>query len=249
MEQKKTVTKVALITGSARRIGAAIARKLHEAHYNVVLHYRSSRFDAESLCADLNNTRDHSAVAVPADLRETAKLNLFVEQVLKEWGRLDVLVNNASCFIKTPLGDIKERVYEEIMDSNLKAPLFLSQLVTPFLKASQGCIVNITDIHIETPLREYSVYCLSKAGLMSLTKVMAKELGPEVRVNAISPGMMILPEGDNELSEAVKNKIIQEAALKRMGSPEDIAKAVLFFVKDADYVTGQVLAVDGGRLL
>jgi pteridine reductase len=241
--------RVALITGAAKRIGAQIAHKLHEAGLNVVLHYRHSKADADALCAALNNKRPHSAVTIAADLEKMADLSLLIEKAVRAWGRLDVLVNNASCFIKTPVGAVTEALWDEIMNTNLKAPFFLSQLAVPHLKSTKGCIVNITDVHTETAFRDYAVYCISKAGLVSATRVLAKELGPDVRVNAISPGMMMWPENENELPEALKTKITNEAALKRIGSPMDIAKAVLFFVQDADYITGQVLTVDGGRLL
>ncbi len=242
-------TKVVLITGAARRLGAVMARHLHEAGYQLIVHYRHSKNEAEALCAELNHIRPHSAVPLAADLSETGKLPSFLEKALKVWGRLDALINNASCFHKTPIGAVSEKEWDELMSANLKAPFFLSQLAAPYLADSQGCIVNLTDIHIERPFRDYSVYCISKAGLQSLTRVLAKELGPAVRVNALAPGMMFWPEGENALSPAIQEKIIQEAALKRIGDPLDLAKAVLFFVRDADYITGQVLAVDGGRLL
>lgn len=241
--------RVALITGSARRIGAQIARKLHEAGFNVILHYRHSKVEADAICADLNNKRAHSAITIAADLKQITNLPTLIEKAVNVWRRLDVLVNNASCFIQSPIGTITEALWDEIVNTNLKAPFFLSQLAAPHLKFTHGCIINITDVHTKTAFRDYAVYCISKAGLVSTTKVLAKELGPHVRVNAISPGMMMWPENENELSEALKAKIINEAALKRIGNPLDIAKAVLFFVQDADYITGQVLTVDGGRLL
>jgi pteridine reductase len=238
-----------LITGAARRIGAAIALQLHEAGYNLVLHYRNSKRDAEALCASFNQARPHSAVALAAELRVTSELPAFIEQAVAAWGRLDALVNNASCFNKTPLRTVQEAEWDELMDSNLKAPFFLSQWASPHLAKTRGCIINLGDIHVERPFRDYSVYCISKAGLVAMTRTLAKELGPMIRVNAISPGMMIWPEGENTLPDAIQQKIIDEAALKRIGHPQDIAKAALFFVRDADYITGQVLAVDGGRLL
>jgi pteridine reductase len=242
-------TKVALITGAARRIGAEIATQLHALGFNIVLHYRNSQQEAVALCEKLNQHRNQSAVLVRAELRQIAELPGLMEQTVKAWGRLDVLVNNASCFIKTPLGEVSETLWDDIMESNLKSPFFLSQCAAPYLVKTRGCIINLTDIHTETAFRDYAVYCISKAGLVSVTRVLAKELGPLVRVNAISPGMMVWPEEENELSDQLKQKITEEAALKRIGEPLDIAKAVLFFVRDADYITGQVLAVDGGRLL
>lgn len=242
-------TKVVLITGAARRIGAAIAQHLHEAGYNLVLHYRHSKKDAEALCATFNQIRPRSAVSLAADLCKTSTLPVLFKKTMAQWGRLDALVNNASSFIKTPLGEVKEQEWDELLASNLKAPFFLSQLAAPYLAETRGCIINLTDIHIEKPFRDYSVYCISKAGLAALTRTLAKELGPVIRVNAISPGMMIWPEGENALPETIRKKIIDEAALKRIGKPQDVAKAVLFFIRDADYITGQILAVDGGRLL
>ncbi len=247
MQDKKT--KVALITGGARRIGAAIAQQLHAAGFKVVLHFRRSKEEAEQLCAAFNQERPQSAVTLAEDLGNTADLSRFIETAAAAWGRLDVLVNNASIFNKTPLGTVKEAQWDELIGPNLKAPFFLSQAVYPHLAKTQGCIINLTDIHTEKPFRDYAVYCISKAGLLALTRTLAKEFGPAVRVNAIAPGMMIWPEGENTLSKALCQKIINEAALKRIGSPQDVAKAVLFFARDADYITGQVLAVDGGRLL
>lgn len=242
-------TKVVLITGAARRIGAAIASQLHEAGYKLVLHCRQSKVEAEHLCASFNQKREHSAVVLSAELKDTSSLSSFLERAVAEWGRLDVLVNNASSFTKTPIGTVSEEEWDELLGSNLKAPFFLAQLASPYLAKTKGCIINLTDIHIERPFRDYAVYCISKAGLAALTRTLAKELGPVIRVNAVSPGMVFWPEGENTLPDPLKQKIIEEAALKRIGQPQDIAKAVLFFVRDADYITGQVLAVDGGRLL
>jgi len=241
--------KVALITGAARRIGAGIAKELHKAGFHVIVHYRHSKKEAEELCVNFNQTRSHSAVAIPADLQDIAHLPVFIERAVKEWGRLDVLVNNASSFFKTSLGEVTASQWDELMNGNLKAPFFLSQYAYPYLTRTEGSIINITDIHAEKSFKDYSIYCLSKAGLVSLTKTLAKEMGPMVRVNAISPGMMIWPEGENSLSQEQKEEIQKEITLKRIGSPENIAKAVLFFVQEAEYITGQILAVDGGRLL
>jgi pteridine reductase len=245
----KNNKKVVLVTGAARRIGAAIATILHEAGYNLILHCRNSQVEAEKLCSNFNQVREHSAVVLRAELKATAQLKAFLDQAVAVWGRLDALVNNASSFIKTPMGSVEEALWDELMDSNLKAPFFLTQLASPYLAKTRGAVINLTDIHIERPFRDYAVYCISKAGLAALTRTLAKELGPLVRVNAISPGMVFWPEGENTVSDSIKQKIVEEAALKRIGKPEDIAKAVLFFIRDADYITGQVLAVDGGRLL
>lgn len=242
-------TKVCLITGAARRLGAIIAQTLHEAGFNLILHYRQSKEEAEALCATLNQVRPHSVVTLQAELKAIPEFPTFFEKALSVWGRLDVLVNNASCFNKTPIGNVCEEDWDELLNSNLKAPFFLSQAAAPHLAKVEGSIINLTDIHIEKPFRDYSVYCISKAGLAAMTRTLAKELAPKVRVNAVSPGMVFWPEGENTLSKSLQDKIIQEAALKRIGKPEDVAKAVLFFIRDADYITGQILAVDGGRLL
>lgn len=246
--QKKS-QQVALVTGAARRIGAEIATELHDKGFNVVLHYHTSKEEAETLCKRLNTKREHSAVIARANLEEVSQLSSLIEEAVNSWGRLDVLVNNASKFYRTEMGSITSASWEELMGANLRAPLLLSQAAAPHLAINQGCIVNIADIHGERPMRDYSVYCISKAGIIMLTKVMAKELGPKVRVNAVSPGEIIWPEGQNAIEDKMKKKIIGRTILQRHGDPSAIAKAVLFLVSSADYVTGHVLAVDGGRLL
>ncbi|MDR3491056.1 MAG: pteridine reductase [Gammaproteobacteria bacterium] len=242
-------TKVALVTGAARRIGAEIAETLHTAGMNVVLHYHTSQQEAESLSAKLNKKRSDSAIFLQADLTQMTALNELVSQAAAKWGSLDVLVNNASEFYTTELSQVTVAEWDDLMSCNLKAPFFLSLAARPYLKMQKGCIVNIADIHGERPMRDYSIYCISKAGLMMVTKALAKELGPDVRVNAVSPGAIMWPEGENSLTEKVKQKIIERTALQRAGAANEIAKAVLYLVRDADYVTGQVLAVDGGRSL
>jgi pteridine reductase len=249
MQIKTLTSKVALVTGSARRIGAEIARTLHAAGMNIALHYNVSEEEARNLCAELNKDRPHSAVAIKANLLEAGCEKILVQQASQTWERLDVLVNNASRFYSTTLGKVTDYSWDDLMNSNLKAPFFLAQAAAPYLAANQGSIVNITDIHAERPLLDYSVYCISKSGLLMMTKSLAKELGPLVRVNAVAPGAIIWPEGKSTLSEEEKQRIISQTCLQRPGSPEDIARAVLFFVRDADYVTGQVLDVDGGRVL
>lgn len=245
----KSENKVALITGSARRIGAEIATLLHENGMNVVLHYHASHEEAEKLCTTFNKKRKHSAIIIRADLQEVPSLETLVEQAVGAWGRLDVLVNNASRFYKTGMGKITEYSWDELMNTNVKAPLFLSQAAAPFLAKTKGCIVNIGDIHGERPMRDYGVYCISKAALIMLTKQLARELGPEIRVNAVSPGPVLWPEGENALSPESKQKIIERTALHRHGEPHYVAEAVLFLATRADYVTGHILCVDGGRLL
>lgn len=249
MQKNPLASKVALVTGAARRIGAEIARTLHKAGMNIVLHYNASEEEAIKLCEELNTERKNSAFAIRADLQESESEKVLVEEAAKIWSRLDVLINNASRFYRTSIGKVTDYSWEDLMSSNLKAPFFLSQAAAPYLAANEGAIINITDVHGEKPLRGYSVYCLSKAGLISMTKVLAKELGPLIRVNAVSPGSIIWPEGENTLSDEDKKKIIESTALMRGGAPEDIAKAVLYLVRDAGYVTGQVLSVDGGRLV
>nr|AIA18777.1 Enoyl-(Acyl carrier protein) reductase [uncultured bacterium] len=241
--------KVALITGAARRIGAEIANTLHNAGLNIILHYHRSEHEAMRLCKLFNERRPDSATIKKADLTDKSEYSKLIDASVKEWGNLDVLINNASRFYKTPLDQSNEDNWNDLIDSNLKAPLFLAKAAASELKKQKGCIINITDIHGEKPLRDYLIYCISKSGLIMLTKSLAKELGPDIRVNAISPGTMIWPEGENELNDHIKQKMIDMTALKKEGHPEDIAKAALFLVKDADYITGQILAVDGGRSL
>ena len=241
---------VALITGAAKRIGAHIASHLHQRGMNVVVHYRHSAKAAQQLCASLNRERPDSAVAIVADLDNHEHYLMLIKSAVKQWGRLDVLVNNASTFFPTALAKANETEWHGLMNSNLKAPFFLAQAATPYLKKTNGCIVNITDIHGKKPLKDYSIYSIAKAGLIMLTKSLAKELAPEIRVNAVSPGSILWAhEEKNILSATKKQDILQKTLLKRQGAPEDIAKAVWYLIHDANYVTGQVIAVDGGRSL
>ena len=237
--------KVALITGAARRVGAAITRKLHAAGANIVLHYRSSAEDAEAISKTLNEIRPNSVVIVEADLLDVGQLQALPEIATSNFGSLDILVNNASTFYPTPVGDITEIDWHDLMGTNLKAPLFLSQAASPALRISNGLIVNIADIHGQQPLARHTVYSLAKAGVIMLTKSLARELGPSIRVNAIAPGPVMWPE--DGMDKALQAKIIDRTALKRGGTPDDVARAVLFFATEAPYVTGQILAVDGGR--
>jgi len=237
--------KTVLITGGARRVGATIARMLHGAGANLVVHYRKSAGDAEALAAGFNAARAQSAAIFQADLLDVGKLPALVEFAVRTFGALDVLVNNASTFYPTKIGEITPQAWDDLMGSNLKVPLFLSQAAAPALRKSRGLIINIVDIHALRPLRDYTVYCSAKAGLHMLTRSLAKELGPEIRVNGISPGPIMWPEHGGD--EAAREKIIQRTILQRMGSPEDIARTALFFAASAPYITGQILAVDGGR--
>ena len=238
--------KVVLITGGAKRVGAATCRRLHSAGANLMLHYRVSAGEARLLPAELNHQRKDSVALIQADLLDIAKLPAMVEQTVQSFGRLDALVNNASSFFQTPVGEITAAAWEDLIGTNLRAPLFLSQAAAPALKKSQGAIVNITDIHAERPLKNYVVYSVAKAGLVGLTRSLARELAPEVRVNAIAPGPILWPD-DESFDELSRQRIISHTPLKREGTPEDIAKAVHFLLAEATYVTGETINVDGGR--
>ena len=238
--------KVVLITGGAKRVGAATCRRLHSAGANIMLHYRVSAGEARLLQAELNHQRKDSVALIQADLLDTAKLPAMVEQTVQSFGRLDALINNASSFFQTPVGEITAAAWEDLIGTNLRAPLFLSQAAAPALKKSLGAIVNITDIHAERPLKNYVVYSVAKAGLVGLTRSLARELAPEVRVNAVAPGPILWPD-DESFDELSRQRIISHTPLKREGTPEDIAKAVHFLLADATYVTGETINVDGGR--
>ena len=238
--------KVALITGAAHRIGATTAKLLHQNGMNIVLHYRGSREKAQALQKELNDKRENSVIIIQADLHITNGLSTLIEESVKAWGQLDVLINNASTFYPTLIGKATEDQWDDLIGSNLKAPFFLSQAAAPHLKKSKGCIVNIVDIHAERPLKNFPIYSMAKAGLVMMTKSLAGELGPEVRVNAVAPGAILWPEN---LDEVAKQRIVSRTFLKRQGEPNDIAKSILYLIKDANYVTGQIIAVDGGRSL
>jgi pteridine reductase len=236
----------ALVTGAAKRIGAVIASTLHAAGANVAIHYNRSAADADRLAEELNRRRAKSAFTIAADMLDIPAVERMAAQVLdRTGGKLDALVNNASNFYPTPIGTITLEQWDDLLGSNLKAPLFLSQALVPALRSSRGVIVNIVDVHSQRPLRDHPVYGPAKAGLAMLTRSLAKDLGPDVRVNGVSPGAILWP--DEGMSEGLRAAIIKQTALKRAGTPEDIAAAVLFLVRDAPYVTGQIIAVDGGR--
>ncbi len=237
--------KTALITGASHRIGAAIARMLHGQGMNLVLHYRSSATGAERLRDDLEEQRPGSVVLGQADLADIDSLPGLVSLALDNFGRLDVLVNNASSFYPTPIGGVREQQWEELMSSNLKGPFFLSQVASEALRQHNGCIVNLVDIHAERPKKEFPVYSMAKAGNAMMVKSLARELGPEVRVNGVAPGVILWP--DEAMTEERKEQILDRTVLRRAGCEEDIAATVLFLVKDAEYITGQIIAVDGGR--
>ncbi|MBN8473670.1 pteridine reductase [Sulfuritalea sp.] len=242
-----TPAPVVLVTGAARRVGAEIARALHEAGARVAIHYRASAAEANELAARLNGSRADSALTFAADLLDTAALPPLVDSVVQRFGRLDALVNNASSFFATKVGAVDTAAWDDLIGSNLKAPLFLSQAAAPHLERSAGCIVNITDIHAERPLKGYPLYCAAKAGLLGLSRALALELGPRVRVNAVAPGPIEWPQNDHDFPPATRAAIIEHTLLKRVGSPADIARTVKFLVFDAPYITGQVINVDGGR--
>lgn len=246
MNPKTTLDgRVALVTGSAKRIGKTIVEHLHEAGARVAVHYRRSAGEAQALVDRLNADRPGSARCFAADLGNTAELTALADGVLGWADRLDILVNNASSFYPTPLGDVSEDDWNDLIDSNFKGPLFLSQACLPALRAARGTIVNIVDIHGQNPLRNHHVYSPAKAALGMLTRCLAKDLGPEVRVNGVAPGAILWPS-EGEPTDG-KSRILDAIPLKRAGAPEDVAGCVLYLVRDADYVNGQIVAVDGGR--
>jgi pteridine reductase len=238
---------VVLVTGAARRVGATIARRLHAAGYDIALHYRSPGADLDGLVAELEATRTGSTLALQADLADIPATTALVPAVIDRFGRLDALVNNASSFYPTPMGDIGIDQFDDLMATNARAPLFLTQAAAPHLRTTRGAIVNLVDIYADRPIPRYLPYCMAKAALVALTYGLARELGPEVRVNAIAPGN-ILWSTNPEKAETLA-VVEQRTALKRQGSPDDLAGAALFLIRDAGYVTGQVLRVDGGRWL
>ena len=237
--------KVALVTGSARRIGAAIVRKLHTEGMRTAVHYRGSSAEADALVAELNEQRPDSAASFRGDLLDTEAAPRLVGDVLDWGGQLDVLVNNASTFYPTPPGHITEEHWNDLVGTNLKAPLFLSQAAMDSLRDARGAIVNIVDVHADRPLRNHTVYGPAKAGLAMLTRSLAKDLAPEIRVNGVSPGAILWPE--DGMTDDTKQSILEQVPLARPGDPDDIADCVLFLVANAPYVTGQIIAVDGGR--
>jgi pteridine reductase len=238
--------KVALITGAAHRIGAETARILHAEGMRLVLHYRHSRKAAQNLQKELNDKRPDSIILVQADLLAINGLSTIIQQAIDSFGQLDVLINNASTFYPTQVGSVSEDQWNDLFGSNLKAPFFLAQSAAPYLAKQRGCIINIVDVHADRPLKAHPIYSTAKAGLVMLTKALAVELGPDIRVNAVAPGAILWPEN---LDEVTKHRIINRTVLKRKGDPHDIAKAILYLIRDAGYMSGQVLTVDGGRSL
>lgn len=236
---------VALVSGAARRIGAVICQRLHQQGYRIVLHYGQSEKAASALAASLNAVRAHSVITVQADLLNHDDRERLIEQSISQWGRVDLLVNNASTFYSKSVDETTEAIWDDLMGSNLKAPFFLAQGLANTLKQHQGAIINIIDIHSQRPLKGYPVYSAAKAGLAMITQALAKELAPEVRVNGVSPGPILLPEGDNE---SATTNLMEKTPLQRMGCPDDIADTVIFLAKQT-YITGQIIAVDGGKSL
>lgn len=239
--------KVVLVTGGAKRVGAAICRRLHAAGANIAVHYRSSAFDALALEAELNALRPDSVLCVQADLLNLHELPRLVLDTIRHFGRLDALVNNASSFYPTTLEEVGEPHWHDLLGTNLKAPLFLAQAAAAELRLRNGAIVNIVDIHAERPMQGHLLYSVAKAGLVALTKALAQELAPHVRVNAVAPGVIVWPEQGDWENEARRQQIVAHTLLKREGEPDDIAKTVQFLISNAPYITGQVIAVDGGR--
>lgn len=239
--------KCALITGAAHRIGAAIARQLHAEGMNLLLHYRHSKAAAEQLQRELETSRADSVWLLQADLQHGESYSFLIDQATALCQRLDLLVNNASSFYPTPLESATEDQWEDLLGSNLKAPFFLSQAAAPMLNRSEGCIINLVDIHAERPLKRHPIYSVAKAGNAMLVKSLARELGPEIRVNGVAPGAILWPE--QGITDGEQEEILRRTALKRAGTPEDIARTLLFLYRDAPYVTGQIIAVDGGRTL
>ena len=238
---------VALVTGAARRVGAVIARTLHAAGYRVALHHRASFDAALALQAELELARPGSTLLLQAELAHFDRLPELVAQVVGRFGRLDALVNNASAFHPTPIGEATERDWDELFASNAKAPFFLAQAAAPALRQAHGAIVNLVDIYAERPLRRHTLYCMAKAALQMLTLSLARELGPEVRVNGVAPGAVLWPEDGKAYTD--QQALLAATALQRAGTPEDVAAAVLFLLRDARYTTGEILRVDGGRVL
>lgn len=240
-KDKKTV----LITGGAKRIGNQIAHLLHDSGYNIMVHYRSSANAANILVNELNERRDNSAASVQGDLIDVSCIPHVIDQTIENFGRLDVLVNNASTFYPTPIELIEIDFWNDLVGSNLRAPAFMVKSTAQHLRETNGCIINIVDIYAQKPLSNHPLYCSAKAGLEMLTKSLARDLAPEIRVNGVSPGAILWPEQGN--TEVTQDELLERIPLKRMGDPIDIAKTVRFLINEGTYITGQIIAVDGGR--
>jgi pteridine reductase len=241
--------KVALVTGAAHRIGERIAKELHGSGYRIVIHYRNSAGAAEQLVDTLNEQRADSAQCLQANLADLQSIKSLAEKTVNRWGRLDALVNNASSFYPTDIQTSTEEQWEDLMSGNVKGAFFLSQALIPELEKTRGCIVNLIDIHAEAPLKNHSIYCIAKAGAAMMTKSLANDLGPHIRVNGISPGAILWPENEAQLTVEAKAEILKRVPLEKIGDPGDIARTAKFLICDAPYITGQIIAVDGGRSL
>ena len=246
MDKSPESRPTALITGAARRIGAGIAGALHAEGMNVIVHYHRSQAEARQLLAALNRKREASAHAIRADLQDTKSVHELAQESLKRWGRLDALINNASAFEASSLENLDDELWDRLIDTNLKAPLFLCGELAAELQRTKGCIINISDIHAQRPLKNYLLYCISKAGVDMLTKALARELATAVRCNAVAPGAIAWPQHDHDTEK--QQAVVKKIALKRVGTTKDIAQAVLFLIRSR-YITGQIINVDGGRTL
>lgn len=244
--------KVALVTGAAKRIGAEIVRQLHQENFNLIIHYHQSGSAARELAAELNEARDNSAHCIQADLNDIAQIAKLAAQAAQYWQRIDLLVNNASSFYPTPIGSASEDDWNNLINSNLKAPFFLAQALAKNLGEHRGCIINIADIYADKPLKKHSIYSIAKAGNVMLTKTLAQELAPLVRVNGIAPGAILWPDDsskspEDKLSDDSKEKMLARIPLQQRGQAQDIARTILFLAQNAPYITGQIVTVDGGR--
>ena len=243
----KKIKRVALITGGARRIGKSIAQHLHNCDIDIMIHHNQSSKDAGELEAKLNKIRSNSAASIKADLLKNESYNDIIKEVISVFGQLDFLINNASTYYPTPIESINESNWEDLIGTNLKAPLMLSQYAVRYLKKTKGAIINITDAQIGNPKKNYIIYALAKSGLATLTKSLAKDLSPDIRVNAVAPGAILWPESNHEFDDRYREKVISQTLLKKTGSPEDISKAIEFLLLHAPYITGQTICIDGGR--
>jgi len=244
MNKKK---QIAIITGGAKRIGASICRRLHKANIDLIIHYKNSSKEAKLLQNELNEKRKDSASLIQADLLESKSYSKIINEAIKIYGQLNFLINNASSYYPTNINQINESNWNDLIGSNLKAPLFLCKEAAPFLKKNNGAIINITDVHITNPKKNYIIYSIAKSGLTTLTKSLAQELGPKIRVNAVAPGPILWPDNSNEFNESYRKKVISQTMLKKVGEADDIAKAVEFLLLNAPFITNHILNVDGGR--
>lgn len=248
MTMTTSIAKVVLITGGAQRIGAQISQHFHQAGYKVIIHYRHSETQAQLLVDELNHKQEDSAICFQADLNQADQVAELAQQAHLAWGKLDCLINNASSFYPTPMGECTHEQWDDLINANVKGAFFLTQALIPALTTQQGNIINIVDIHSDRPLKNHPLYCMAKASLAMMTKSLAKELGPHIRVNGISPGAILWPEHDS-FTDQQQQEILDRISLSRSGEPGDIAQTALFLATKAPYISGQIIAVDGGRTL